>query len=188
MRILTFLFLIFATASSAYAINVEVGLNYNYKKSAFDVENATEQQSTTGSISFYFWERVALEMSYTSGLYVKKEKQPDFAGSFLRTTTQYTDVYGADLIFVLADRKATFQPYIKGGGAYVRVKQVVQDQRDNPWEILYSGPSPSYGVGFKFFLTEAFALRVSYDAIETPVNNDTKVTDITGRVGVSWMF
>jgi hypothetical protein len=167
---------------------MELGVNYSYKKSAFDTDNNTEQQSTTGSISLYFWERVALELSYTNGLYVKKEKQPSYAGSFLRTTTQYTDVYGSDLIFVLADRKAMFQPYLKAGGAYVRVKQVVQDEGANPWEILYSGPSPSYGVGFKFFLTEAFAIRVSYDAIETPVNNDTKVTDITGRVGVSWIL
>jgi hypothetical protein len=169
-------------------MNMELGLNYNYKKSAFDMENNTEQQSTTGSVSFYFLEQVALEMSYTSGLYVKKEKQPAFAGAFSRTTTQYTDVYGADLIFVLSHRKAMFQPYIKGGGAYVRVKQVVQDEGATPWDILYSGLSPSYGAGFKFFLTEAFALRVSYDIIQTPVNNDTRINDVTGRMGISWIL
>lgn len=172
----------------AFAINTEVGINYSYKKSAFDSENNNEQQSASGSLSFYFWERIALELSYTSSLYVKKERQPDFAGSNLRTTTQYTDVYGADLIFILADRKASFQPYLKGGVAQVKVKQVVQDAGANPWEIVYNGLSPSAGVGLKFFLTEAFAIRASYDAIQTPVNNDTKITDITGRVGVSWMF
>ena len=121
-------------------------------------------------------------------MYVKKEKQPDFAGAFLRTTTQYTDVYGADLIFIFADRKAAFQPYLKGGVAQVKVKQVVQDTGSNAWEITYSGLSPSAGVGIKFFLTEAFAVRASYDAIQTPVNNDTKITDVTGRIGISWMF
>jgi hypothetical protein len=189
MRKLLLMILLLATGSTGFAINTELGINYNYKKSAFDVDNNTEQQSATGSLSLYFWERVALELSYTNGLYVKKERQPAFVNSFLRTTTQYTNVYGADLIFVLSDRKAIFQPFIKGGGAYVKVKQVVVDTNNgNPWEILYSGLSPSYGVGFKVFLTEAFALRTSYDAIETPVNNDTKVSDITGRVGVSWMF
>lgn len=188
MRLLLPLLFICSFSVTALAMDTEIGLNYNYKKSAFDENNNTEQQSATGSISFYFWERVALETSYTSGLYVKKEKQPSYAGSFLRTTTQYTDVYGADLIFVLSDRKAMLQPYIKGGVAYVKVKQVVQDEGANPWEILYSGPSPSYGAGLKFFITEAFAVRMSYDAIVTPVNNDTKVTDITGRVGVSWIF
>lgn len=188
MRNLLFSLLIVFSAAPGFAINTELGINYNYKKSAFDSDNNTEQQSATGSISLYFWERVALELSYTDGLYVKKERQPAFAGAKLRTTTQYSTVYGADLIFILSDRKAVFQPYIKGGGAYVRVKQVVQDEGAEAWEILHTGLSPSYGIGFKFFLTEAFAIRTSYDVIQTPVNNDTKVTDLTGRLGVSWMF
>ena len=169
-------------------MNTEIGVNYSYKKSTFDEDNNTEQQSATGSLSLYFWEKVAIEASYTSGLYVKKERQPNFAGSFLRTTTQTTDVYGLDLIWVLADKKAFFQPFLKGGGAYVRIKQVVQDTGGNPWEIVYSGPSPSYGVGFKIFITDAFAFRASYDGLETPVNNSTKVTEYTGRMGVSWIF
>lgn len=173
---------------AAQALDTEFGTSYTYKKSTFDDDNNTEQQSATGTVSFYFAEKIALELSYTSGLYVKKEKQPNFAGAFLRTTTQFTDVYGTDLIYILADRKATFQPFIKGGVAYVRVKQVVQDDNNNPWEILYSGPSPSYGVGFKLFITQAFAFRTSYDVIQTPVNNETKINDISGRVGISWMF
>lgn len=191
MRQLFLFILLFATlsiTSFAQAMNVELGVNYNYKKSTFDTTNNTEQQSSTGSVSLYFWEKVALELSYTNGLYVRKEKQPNFAGAFLRTTTQYSDIYGMDLIYVLSDKQAAFQPFIKGGGAYVKIKQVVQDDNNNPWEITYSGMSPSYGVGFKFFITQAFAFRASYDAIETPVNDNVKVTEISGRVGVSWMF
>ncbi len=132
---------------------------------------------------------MALELSYTNGLYIKKEKQPNYAGAFLRTTTQYTDVYGTDLIWVLADKKAVFQPFIKGGAAFVRIKQVVADENSgNPWEILYNGVSPSYGVGTKFFITEAFAIRASWDALETPTTNGTKVTEFTGRMGISWVF
>jgi opacity protein-like surface antigen len=187
MRYLILTVFILALQSQAWALNTEIGINYNYKKSAFDAENNTEQQSATGSLSFYFWERVALELSYTNGLYVKKEKQP-VVSSVMRTTTQYSDIYGGDLIFVLSDRKAAVQPYLKGGVAYVKIKQVVQDDGANPWELVYSGYSPSYGVGFKFFLTESFALRASYDGIQTPTNDGTKVNDYTGRVGVSWMF
>lgn len=191
MRAFLFSFL-FLASSVAQAINTEIGINYSYKKSTFDADNNTEQQSATGSISLYFWERVALELSYTNGLYVKKEKQPDRSNSFLRTTTQFTDVYGADLIWVLADKKAFFQPFIKGGVAYVRIKQVVQDNtpssNGNSWDLVYSGPSPSYGVGFKIFISEAFAFRASYDGLETPVNNNTKVTEFSGRMGVSWIF
>lgn len=190
MRNLLPLVLTLLFSTSAFAVDMELGVNYSYKKSAFDSENNSEQQSTTGSISFYFWERVALETSYTNALYVKKEKQPAYANAFLRTTTQYTDVYGADLIFILADRKASFQPYLKVGAAQVRVRQVVQDTGADAWEITYNGLSPSAGAGLKFFVTEAktFAVRASYDAIQTPVNNDTKVTDVTGRLGISWMF
>jgi len=187
-RLITLLFILIGSLS-AQAMMTEIGVSYNYKKSSFDADNISEQQSSTGSLSLYFWENVALELSYTNGLFVKKEQQPDFAGSFLRTTTQYTDVYESDLIFVLGDKKAAFQPYLKGGAAYVKIRQVVQDTNAPAWELQYSGFSPSYGAGFKFFLTDAFAFRVSYDAIQTPADNSgTKVTDITGRVGVSWMF
>lgn len=182
------LFLAMLISTPAQAINVELGLLYNYNKSYFDADNSSEQQSATGTISFYFWEKIALETSYTNGLYVKKEKQPDYSGAFLRTTTQYSDIYGANLIYIFADRKATFQPFVKGGVAYVRIKQQVQDNSNNPWDLTYSGYSPSYGVGFKFFITEAFALRASYDSLETPTNNGTKVTQLSGHVGLSWMF
>ena len=184
------LFFVLFTSLSASAINAEIGVNYNYKKSAFDASNNTEQQSSTGSVSLYLWEKIALELSYTNGLYVRKEKQSDLVGAFTRTTTQFSDIYGTDLIFILsADRKAAFQPFIKGGAAYVNIKQVVQDDNNNPWEKKYSGVSPSYGVGFKFFITEAFAIRASYDGIETPVDgNNVKVTDVSGRIGVSWML
>lgn len=192
IRSLLFSSLLFSLLSSLFAVPAfaftEIGINYNYKKSAFDSDNISEQQSATGSLAFYFWERLGLELSYTNGLYVKKEKQPDFAGAFLRETTIYTDAYGADLIYIFADKKTAFQPFIKGGAAYIKRRQVVQDSNNNPWEIEYKGLSPSYGVGFKLFLTEAFALRASYDILETPVDNNTKVEEVTGRVGISWML
>ena len=62
--------------SSTAVAEIELGINYSYKKSTFDVSNNTEQQSLTGSISFYLWQHIALEFSYTNGLFMKKEKQP----------------------------------------------------------------------------------------------------------------
>lgn len=166
----------------------EMGLNYNYKKSAFDADNVSEQQSATGSLAFYFWERLGVELSYTNGLYVKREKQPNNAGAFLRETTIYTDAYGCDLIYIFADKKTAFQPFVKGGATYVKRKQVVQDAGTNSWDLEYKGLSPSYGVGFKLFITEAFAFRASYDILKTPVDDNTKVEEVTGRVGISWML
>lgn len=180
--------LIVLSAVPSYALFTELGLSYNYKKSTFDQFNNQEQQASTASLSFYFWEKIALELSYTNGLYVKKEKNTADALALLRTTTQYTDVYGADLIFVFADRKAVFQPYVKGGGAYVKRKQVVQDEGANSWEIPYSGISPSYGVGAKIYLNESFAIKMAYDVLQTPLDNNVKVDEVTGRVGISWML
>jgi len=165
-----------------------VGLKYAYKKSSFDANNKTEQQSTTGSVSFYFLESVALEVSYTNGLYVKKEKQPNTAGAFLRTTTVYSDIYGLDLIYLFATRKERYQPYIKGGVAQVKRQQVVQDDNNTPWEIKYNGPSPSYGLGIKVFLTTVLAIDAGYDIIQTPVDQENRIDEATGRLGLSWTF
>lgn len=179
-----FLFFIFSTAN---ALVTELGVSYSYKKSTFDENNNIESQSTTGSVSFYVWERVAIEMSYTNGLYTKKEMQPNMLSAVLRTTTQYTDIYGADLILVLADRNAMVQPYLKAGAAQVSRRQVVQDGPSNPsWEIKYSGLSPSYGAGLKILLSQTLSLKASYDIIQTPVDNNTKVEEISGRIGLGW--
>jgi hypothetical protein len=185
-NLIIFLILIASSTSLAQQQFTELGVSYGYKKSAFDANNNIEQQSLTASASFYFWERIALEFAYTNALFVKKEKQPNFVTAFLRKTTQYTDVYEAGLIFVFADRKALFQPFIKGGAAYVKRRQVVQDDNNNPWEVTYSGTSPSYGVGAKFFFTERFSVRASYDIIQTPVERNTKVEDVNGRIGLTW--
>lgn len=187
MRILI-IFLISLSFSIAAKAEFELGANYSYKKSTFDADNNTEQQSSTASFAIYLWKQIALEFSYTNGLFVKKEKQPNASSAFLRTTTVYSDIYGADIIFVLADRDAKFQPYIKGGAAKIKRRQVVQDDNNNPWEINYAGVAPSYGVGFKFFLTKELSIRTSYDLLQTPVDNSTKIDEINGRVGLSWIF
>jgi hypothetical protein len=42
--------------------------------------------------------------------------------------------------------------------------------------------------GLKIFITEAFAIRMGYDAVITPIDKDNKVTDVSSRVGVSWFL
>lgn len=174
----------------AHAMFVEVGVSYNYMKRTFSELDKVENQSTTGSVAFYAWEQIALEFSYTNGLYVKKERESSLTNSnSQRTTTQYSDIYESNLIYVFADKKATFQPYIKGGAAYIKKKQVVQIDNDIPFSIEPKpGLAPSYGIGMKFLLSESFAIKASYDAVRTPIDDDSMVDDITGRIGVSWIF
>lgn len=179
---------LFFSAPKAQALYTEVGVSYSYKKTSFSESDSLESQSLTGSLSFYLWDRVALELSYTDGLAVRKEKShgvnfPD------REVTQYSTVYGSDLIFGFMDKSAPIQPYIKGGVAYISKKQVVQDKGYQSWEIKPKASyAPSYGVGIKFMLSENLSLKASYDAWQTPVEDGEITTDAAGRVGFSWVF
>lgn len=176
--------------SKSMAVYSEIGSNYNYKKSTYDADNTIETQSTTGSLSLYFWEQLGFEFSYTNGLYVKKEKRPGTDPTYLRrTTTQYSDIYGLDIIYLFAGKQAKLQPYIKGGGAYVKRKQVVQDEGQVAWELTPKAAiAPSYGIGLKFYLTESLAIRAGYDVVHTPIDESTAVDDVSGRLGLSWML
>lgn len=174
---------LFCTQASAVA--TEIGVNYNYKKTFFDDSNNSEQQAIQSSVSFYFWERLALEFSYTNGLFVQNEKRPNTLGAIQGKTTVYTDAYGSELILVFADRQAAFQPYIKGGATYVKRKQVNQDDSNNPWEISYTGLSPSYGLGLRFKISENLGIRTGFDVIQAPSVGDTKYDEYTGRFGLS---
>ena len=82
-----------------------------------------------------------------------------------------------------------FQPYIKGGAAYIVKKQVVQIAGSTPYDVSPSpGWGPSYGVGAKLMVTDSLAIKASYDAVHTPVDDHTYADDITARAGVSWIF
>lgn len=164
---------------------------YNYKKVTFDAQNTSESQGITGSVSFYLWDRIALETSYTNSLFVKKESEVATIGSTqTRTVTQKSDIYELNLQYlIIPDRKAVFQPFIKGGVAYINKKQNIQIDGDFPFEVSPApGMGPSAGIGAKIFLTESLSLRLSYDIVRTPIEGGTTADDATGRAGISWMF
>ncbi len=190
LRRLILIFFVACFSQNAFAIYTELGISYSYKKTSFDKDNYTESQSTTASVSFYFWEQVALELSYTNGVAVRKERQPTnpFADTD-RFVTQNSSVYGADLVFSLADRKAMIQPYIKGGAAYITKEQITKDQGQDERTISTKpGVAPSAGAGIKIMITEALAIRAGVDVWSTPVDNETKTDDMAGRAGLTWAF
>lgn len=180
---------LFLIPSISSAIATEIGINYSRKKTSFDADNFLDSESTTGSISFYFMEKLALEMSYTSAVGVREEKV--LAGTTVisqQTVVQTTQVYGADLIWVLSDRRSFFQPYIKGGAAQIRR---VQDVKVN--SLVYSlepevAVAPSYGVGFKLALTDQFGIKISYDGWQTPIGEGQVSNDASVRAGITWML
>ena len=53
--------------STSQAGIVEIGASANFRRSTIDKNNFQESTSYTGSLSYYFCEMSALELSYTEG-------------------------------------------------------------------------------------------------------------------------
>ncbi len=170
------------TAVQSFAITTEISLSYSSKKTSFDKDNYVASQSITGSVSFYIFERTALELSYTDALAVREEKILNST----QTVVQTTQVYGADLIYVFADKTSVIQPYIKGGVANIRRRQ--ESKKDNlDMDPISPDPAtvPSYGVGLKLLMTQTFSFKISYDAWKTPLEEGAYTDDAALRAGVS---
>jgi hypothetical protein len=172
---------------SVHAMYTEMGLNYGRKKTTFDATNNYDSESTTASVSLYFAEKLALELSYTEATGIQNQQASSVDTP--RTIYQKTQVVGADLIVVFAEKKALFQPYIKGGAAQISRRQEIKDG-NFPTQILAPdvAVAPSYGVGLKIALTETFGLKVSYSVWQTPIGGGAKTNDDAVSAGVTWMF
>lgn len=178
---------ILLTSTTAHALYTELGAQYGHKTQTYDDNNYNEAESISGSVSLYFWERIAIELSYTDATSVVVSKA--YSSDPKRTTVQKSQIFGADLILVFADKKAMFQPYIKAGLAQIDRKQSIkienQDTYDNDPE---SAIAPSYGLGIKIPLTDSVGIKFSYDAWETPISGDAKTNDSSIRAGVTWIL
>ncbi len=173
--------------SPAQAFFTEVGASYGHDRKNFDANNYTESESLTGELSFYFMERVALELSYTdaTGLLKQKASSTDPA----RTTQQKTQIFGADLILMFADRKAFLQPFIKGGGARIsRSQEIKIEGFDTQTLDPETATVPSYGLGVKVLLTEQLSFKFSYSVWRTPIGGGVTTDDSSLRAGISWLF
>ena len=145
--------IILLSGSFSSALVTELGLSYGYQKKTFNATNYYQSDSKSASVSFYFMEKLALEMSYTDSFYESQESDTNST----RTIQQGTTIADTSLIYVLLDRKNFVQPYIKGGAAYIKKNQRVRYLNSSTIEIPESiGWAPSYGAGLKFVLSERF--------------------------------
>ncbi|OYZ22991.1 MAG: hypothetical protein B7Y39_07010 [Bdellovibrio sp. 28-41-41] len=190
MRILILLLLL---SLKSFAFLTEVSVSYAQKKTYFNNLNYNNTESTTGSVSFYFMEKVAVELSYTDASVLREETIFNGTGFQQQTSLQKMAVYGSDLIFMLADRKAVFQPYVKAGVAQIQKTLTTK----NAGVFVYdtdpiNSTSPSYGAGIKISLSEAFGIKFSYDAWRTESKdsngNKSNVEDTSLRAGITWML
>lgn len=178
---------ILSTSLSAHALYTELGLSYGRKTTSFDQNNTFDSESITGSLSLYFLERLALELSYTDANGIREEKASPTDAR--RTTTQKSQILGADLILVFADKKALFQPYIKGGGAQISRFQKIKIEGQDTYTIEPEKATvPSYGAGLKIQMTETLGIKLSYDVWKTPIGDGMQTDDSSIRAGITWVL
>ncbi len=176
---------LFCTA--AHAGYLELGSSANYRRSTINSENYQESTSYTGSISYYFMESSALELSYTSG-YSKIVVTPGDITTQYVTETNFS-LIGLDLVFSVGEREDVFQPYLKLGGAYIQKKiyrQLNGFSKDKIGE--QSGTVPSAGLGFKLKISKTFSIKIGVDAWTSPLDEDPVTVDYAGRAGISWFL
>lgn len=173
----------FLFATKSQALVTELGLNYSYQKKTFNSTNYYQTDAKGLSAALYFFDKFAFEMTYTDSFYESQESDTNST----RTIQQQAVIIDSSLIYVLLDRTNFIQPYIKGGVAYIKKNQRVRYVNASAIEIPEStGWGPSYGAGLKFFLTEKFSIKLSYDVWQTPLSDGTKSDDSALKVGLSW--
>ncbi len=166
-----------------HALVTEVGLSYGYSKKTFNTTNFYQTDSKSASLSFYFLEKLALELSYTDSFYESQESDTNST----RTVQQSSQFSDGSLVFMMLGKGNAVQPYIKGGAAYIRKNQTVRYLNASAIEIPEStGWAPSYGAGLKMQLTEKFGFKLSYDVYQTPLSDGTKSDDTAFKAGLTW--
>lgn len=169
----------------SWAFLTEVGVSYGRKKTTFDEFNYIDSETSTGSISFFFAERLATEFSYTKAVGIRVEKASTTDSR--RTIVQKTEVTGLDLILMLSDRKAFVQPYIKAGVAQLVRKQSIDIEGYGVQELTpETAYAPSYGLGIKIGISASMNIKLSYDIWQTPIGGNLKTDDSSLRAGLSW--
>lgn len=182
LKSLTF-FLLIIFSFSSHALVTELGFSYGYTKKTFNASNFYQTDSKSASLSFYLFEKWALEMSYTDSFYESQESDTNST----RTVQQSSQISNGSLIYMMLDKKDMVQPYIKAGVAHITKKQVTKYLNASAIETpVSSGWAPSYGAGLKFVLSERFSIKLSYDVWQTPLSDSTSSDDTSFRAGLSW--
>lgn len=176
-----FIILIIFSAKS-YAVT-ELGLAYGYSKKTFNSSNFYQSDSKSASVSVYFWQKWAVELSYTDSFYESQESDT----SSVRTIQQSSQITNGSLIFIMMNRRETVQPYLKAGVAQIKKNQTIKFVNASPITIPESnGIAPSYGAGLKIALNDRFSVKLSYDVWQTPLSDSTSSDDTSFKAGLSW--
>ncbi len=187
---LAFLLSTFVFAPAAHAGILELGYSFSRTESSIDEDNYSKSLSHTASLSWYFLEMSAIELSYTKG-----EGQVSGKASGETDPIRYRtelELYGADLVLTLAQKDWTFQPYVKGGMVWVDKKIFRKSDVDITETLITKtdkdDPVPSMGAGIRILITKAISIKASYERWRSGKSGDTETWDSTMRAGVSFYF
>lgn len=195
----SFFILILILPLKASAGFFEFGLTGSYRKSYIPSSNNTisasydEARALNTSITYYFTEMTAIELSYTQG---EATRFIDFDTTTSSTQHNYS-LIGTDFVWTFAQRSDPFIPYVKIGGAYFIQKKVEISYYDkNSMTELPTPPIelqntlvPSAGFGLKTRLTDRISFKVGIDAWTSgPVSQNSGKFDWAGKAGISWFL
>lgn len=184
MKAIALFLLTYLISLSSFAGVFEISASASYRKSEIDAKNYQLSSSYTGSVSYYFLELSALELSYTQGASLLKASTTD---EDLEYRTNFSMV-GADLVFSLAARQSFLQPFVKVG-----IAQISKEIKTLTSTGSYTTPEstntvPSAGLGMKILFTKQFSIKLGLDGWITNFRKENEVIDYAGRAGISWMF
>ncbi len=190
LRILYFISA-FLIALPSYAGLMELSYSLSLSDSSFNENTYTKTVSNTASFAWYFLEMSAIEISYSKG-------EQEFSSPTDTSSSAYVyridfEMYGADLVLAFGGKDAVFQPYIKGGAAWVEKQYYRLPSPGAPEKILLSevegdDPVPSMGVGFKFMLFKNLRLKASYDRWRSGKDDNGETWDSRTNAGISLYF
>ncbi len=166
---------------------IEISYTYSQRSSFIDDDNYQKSLSHTGSLAWYFFDLSALELSYTNG---EGEVSGKAEGENALKYITRLDMYDASLVVTIAQKDWSFQPYLKGGAAWVD-KRIYRKDSIETKKISHTDKDevvPSFGVGFKVYLTKGLSVRAGYDRWRTGKSGDEEVWDDAVRAGLSFNF
>jgi opacity protein-like surface antigen len=179
-------------SSLAHAGLFEVSAGGTYRKSNIQSNAYEESQSFTGSLSYYFNDMSALELSYTDGATKWFVAGDGTAQNPNHTTWTYYTMLGLDFIFTLGERDAVLRPYVKAGVGYLLKKKIVDQIAGNqatPSEDPV-GLVPSAGAGVAIKLTSNLNIKFGVETWGSqPISSGgSSQYDVAGRANIGWMF
>lgn len=166
----------------------EIGFSGSLSESQIQESFFSQSESLTGSISYYFWERSAIQLS---GTLANRRDRILSNVSLNQGVVQIVkaQVFGIDFVMNPSARTDLFQPFFKIG--FAQMEKIFTSQTlglpvDEP--ITLSGVAPSGGLGVRLLVSQSFSLHISFDAWALPQGNGLQSFDTRLAGGVSWFL